>query len=58
MTTEVHEKLGNEIIRKFFGLKTRPAVSADIEAVHKKITGHDKTKDEAPKEEPLDQPLK
>lgn len=57
MTTEVHEKLGNEIIRKFFGLKTRPAISDDVEAVYKKITGHDSTKEQAPKEQPLDKPI-
>jgi hypothetical protein len=58
MEKKVNERLGNELIRRFYGLETRPVVKEATDAVMKKLMSVDSTRETKDKEEPLDQPLK
>ena len=57
MDEKVNERLGNEIIRKFYGLETRPQVKEATDAVIKKLMDVDSSRETKEKEEPLDKPL-
>lgn len=55
--SEKNEKLGTEIIRKFFNLEIRPQVSQAVEDIYKKMTSTDKTREVDAKTQDLDKPL-
>lgn len=54
-----NERLGNEVIRRFYGLQTRPQVKEATDAVIKKAMESDPTRklDADQKATPSDQPL-